>query len=439
MSNGTPILRADKAQQRHPLSLRLHLGENARMAFNTLREHKMRSFLTVLGVVIGVTALIAVGSILVGLDKDLRSFLDDYGVNTLFIFKFDMGFHPGRLTPEERSRKPLTLDDAQAILQSCPAVKDIAVEVFPRVATGIRRSPPTIRYKGNEVFDIDYKGTLSNWADVYNGQVIKGRFFTEAEDTHSSDVAVLGYDLQEGVFKGDDPIGKEVLVGGVPYTVIGILDKRKGQFFRDDSADKSVLVPYHTYRKHHPQDDEHFLGAQAFAGMKSQAEDEVRGLLRRRRGVAYDKPDNFGLSSAEEMAEQFRSIMGMVALVTVVVSSIGLLVGGVGVMNIMLMSVTERTREIGVRKAIGARQRDIIRQFLTEAITLTGAGGAIGVLVGVLISVLINKFMPALPSSVPPWAIALGVGSAMSVGLFFGMYPAVKAAKLDPVEALRYE
>jgi putative ABC transport system permease protein len=198
-----------------------------------------------------------------------------------------------------------------------------------------------------------------------------------------------------------------------------------------------VLVPYETYRRHHPADDEHFIGAQAYAGQKAEAEDEVRGILRRRRNVPYEKPDNFGISSAEQVADQFRQIMGMIALMVVVVSSIGLLIGGVGVMNIMLMSVTERTREIGVRKAIGARRRDVIRQFLTEAVALTGMGGVIGVVVAVGISLLIK--MANWPSAIPAWAIALGVAVSMGIGLFFGMYPAVKAARLDPVEALRYE
>ena len=193
------------------------------------------------------------------------------------------------------------------------------------------------------------------------------------------------------------------------------------------------------YIFYQPTHDEHFIGVEAYPGQKAAAEDEVRGLLRRRRNVPFDKPDNFSVSSAEAMAAQFRQIMGAIALVTVVVSSIGLLVGGVGVMNIMLMSVTERTREIGVRKAIGARRRDIVRQFLTEAITLTLAGGAIGVLLGIGISVVINLTLPKLPSSVPLWAVLLGVISSMSVGLFFGLYPAWKASKLDPVEALRYE
>jgi putative ABC transport system permease protein len=411
--------------------------ENARMAFTTLREHKTRSFLTVLGVVIGVTALIAVGSIVVGLDKDVRSFLEDYGTNTLFVFRWDIGFHVGRRSPEERQRKPLTLEDMQAIRQECPAVKNATVEVFQRWDQ--RRMPITARYKGNEVFQIDHNGTLPSWEQVYNAHIIKGRFFNEGEDLHRMDVAVIGYDLQEGLFQGEDPIGKEISVDGAQYQVIGVLDKRKGQFFRDDSADKTVQVPYHTYHKHHPNHDEHFIGVEAFANHKSEAEDEVRGLLRRRRNVPHDKPDNFSVSSAEEMAAQFRQIMGAIGLITVVVSSIGLLVGGVGVMNIMLMSVTERTREIGIRKAIGAKRRDIIRQFLIEAMTLTGTGGAIGVLLGIGISVVINLTMPRLPSSVPAWAIVLGVGCAMSVGLFFGIYPAWKAATLDPVEALRYE
>jgi putative ABC transport system permease protein len=416
---------------------RLELGENARMAFSTLRMHKTRSFLTVLGVVIGVTALIAVGSIVVGLDKDVRAFLDDYGTNTLFVFRWDIGFHVGRRTQEERMRKPLTLEDALAIKDECPAVKNTTVEVFQRWDR--RTGPVSARYKGNEVFQVDHNGTLPSWAEVYNAHLIKGRFFNEGEDLHRMDVAVIGFDLQDGLFPNVDPIGKDIIVDGVSYRVIGVLEKRKGQFFRDDSADKTIQVPYHTYRKHHPTYDEHFIGVEAFPGEKAAAEDEVRGLLRRRRNVPFDKPDNFSVTSAEAMAAQFRQIMGAIGLITVVVSSIGLLVGGVGVMNIMLMSVTERTREIGVRKAVGARRRDIIRQFLTEAITLTGVGGAIGVLLGIAISVLINMTLPKLPSSVPLWAIFLGVFSSMSVGLFFGMYPAWKASKLDPVEALRYE
>jgi ABC-type antimicrobial peptide transport system permease subunit len=200
-----------------------------------------------------------------------------------------------------------------------------------------------------------------------------------------------------------------------------------------------VLVPYRTYQKHHPNDDENMIGAVAYKGRMSEAEDEIRAVLRRQRNVPFDKPDNFGISSAQQIADEFRQITASVALLISVVSSVGLLVGGVGVMNIMLMSVTQRTREIGVRKAIGARRSDIIWQFLTEAMVLTGSGGIIGVLLGLGISFTINALLPKLPSAVPLWSIILAVGVSMSVGLFFGMYPAVKAARLDPVEALRYE
>ena len=250
---------------------------------------------------------------------------------------------------------------------------------------------------------------------------------------------MIGSDIAKTLYPDMEPLGKPIMVAGVSYEVIGVLEPRKGGFMKDQSADRAVMVPYRSYRKHNPEDDEHFIGATAYPGRMPEAEDQIRGVLRRRRNVPYSKPDNFGISSAQQIADEFRQITSSVALLISVISSIGLLVGGVGVMNIMLMSVTQRTREIGVRKAIGARRRDVIWQFLTEAIVLTGAGGVIGVLLGGGISLLIRVAMPSFPTSIPLWAILLAVAVSMSVGLFFGMYPAIKAARLDPVEALRYE
>jgi len=416
----------------------LPVAENVRMALDTLRSHKLRSFLTLLGVIVGTATVITVSSIIEGLRRDVADYLEDYGTNTLFIYKFSPGIHIGRLSNEERMRKPLTLEDMEAIAESCPSVKRAVAEAFYRFGM----QPPhvdNVRYKGHEVFQVEHTGTLPVYQDVLNARIAQGRFFTDAENLHRASVAVIGHDIGEAFFLNQDALGKTILVNGVPYQVVGVLEKRKGQFFRDESADKQVLVPYHTYRKNNPGADDHFIGAEAYPGKMGDAEDEIRTLLRRRRNVPYNKPDNFGISSAEQIVEQFKDITGAIALAMVVISSIGLLVGGVGVMNIMLVSVTERTREIGVRKAIGARKRDVTWQFLTEAMTLTGIGGVIGILVGISLSLLINALAPKLPSVVPAWAVAAGVMLAVSVGLFFGVYPAVKAAGLDPVEALRYE
>ncbi len=248
---------------------------------------------------------------------------------------------------------------------------------------------------------------------------------------------MIGYEVAHNLYPDEDPIGQQIEVAGVPFTIIGVFAKKKNTTL-DSGQDSNINIPYRTYRKHFPQDDEHFITVEAVPGRKAAAEEEIRGLLRQRRRVPPDKPDSFGISSAEELGTQFRDIMAGILQLVVGIVSIGLLVGGVGVMNIMLMAVTERTREIGVRKAIGARRRDISFQFIVEAMTLTGAGGIIGVVISLILSFLMRTFT-SVPSSVPLWAIILAVSVSSSVGLFFGIYPAMKASRLDPVVALRYE
>src|SRR2546423_8434104 len=403
------------------ITMRMNIGENAQMALTTLRENKMRSFLTVLGVVIGITALLSVVSILVGVYGDVNAYLSDYGSETLFIFRFDPGIHSGRLTPDERARKPLTLEDAEAIAQLCPAVRAVTASVFPRwTDEGPGTGPVTARYLSKEVSGIDYNGTLPSNEEVFNSRPKIGRFFSDAENMHRADVAVIGPDIAKTLYPDMEPLGKPILISGISYEVIGVLEPRKGQLVKDQSADKAVMVPYRTYHKHIPQDDENMIGAVAYPGRMSEAEDQIRAVLRHRRNVPFNKPDNFGMASAQQIADQFRQITASVATLIFAVSSIGLLVGGVGVMYIMLMSVTQRTREIGVRKAIGARRRDGIWQFLTEAMVLTGAGGVIGVLLGGGISLLINLAVPTLPSSIPLSAVGVALGVSLSVRLSFG-------------------
>src|SRR5581483_9500858 len=393
---------------------RFGVGENARMALETLRDHKMRSFLTVLGVVIGVAAQIFVASILVGFNTGFKDMLDQFGANTLWVQRFNAGIHTGRISAEERQRKVLTYDDAQAIARDCPAVQAVDVEIYQDWWSNPRAV--TARYMGHEVFNVDHSGVTPNYAIVNNAQTTEGRWFTDIENEHREDVVVIGHGIEEALFPQHDAVGKEVLIDGVNYTVIGVLQKRKEYLISDDSQDKIAKVPYRTYQKHHPQDHEGSISAMAYPGKMAQARDEVTTVLRIRRHVPPNKPDDFGIDSADALADQFKQILSMTFLLTIVVSSIGLLVGGVGVMNIMLMSVTERTHEIGVRKAIGAKRSDIIRQFLMEAVVLTGLGGVAGVLVGVAASAALPLLFPSMPTSVPMWAVIVAVVMSMSVG-----------------------
>ncbi|HWZ41862.1 MAG TPA: ABC transporter permease [Candidatus Saccharimonadales bacterium] len=408
------------------------LFEDVKMALETIWNHKVRSLLTVLGVVIGTMVAIVVASILLGVQKNIQDSLNEFGVDNLFIFKFDAGIHFGRISPEERTRRPMTFEDGTAIKEDLPLVKNVVVEALPRFGP---QTPRTARNKNHELTNLVFRGVTASYSEVVNGKMREGRFFTDIEDLHREEAVVLGFDAEKALFPDERAEGHQLLVDGNLYTVMGVFEKKKNTF--NQGGDVEVLVPYRTYRKHYPSDDENLLIVMAAPNMKKVAEDQVRGLLRTRRRVPPNKPDNFGISSAEELGNQFADIMAKVLQYVIGVVSVGLLVGGVGVMNIMLMSVTERTREIGVRKAIGARRRDISFQFMVEAVTLTGIGGMLGVLLSLAASFLMQ--LAHFPSSVPMWAVLVAVGVSGGVGLFFGIYPAVKAASLDPVEALRYE
>ena len=403
-----------------------------RLALATIREHKLRSFLTVLGVIMGTGTIIGVGSILTGFDGAVTSVIRSLGTDTIVVFKFKIGVQFGRRSREELLRKPLTYENALAIQERCRSVAAVSPYLFPNWNV-IHRA----RYKNNEVLQIDLGGTDEKYALGGQAEMMAGRFFTEFENLRRVPVAVIGEDVYKSLFSGLDAIGKTIQVDGHSYEVIGVMKRPANSF--PGQQDNRVLLPYHTMRKLEPGATEHMLIVVAHPGMVSRTIEEVRGVLRRERRLKYNEPDSFSLSTAEQMIEEFRQVTSVTALVMVVLSSIGLLVGGIGVMNIMLVSVTERTREIGIRKAIGARRLDIVVQFLTEAVVLTFAGGLFGMMLGWMVSKAARFAFPNLPTSVPLWAALLGVAVSVGVGLFFGLWPAAKAARLDPVEALRYE
>jgi putative ABC transport system permease protein len=393
----------------------------------------MRSGLTVFGVVLGVSVIMLVSALITGFDEKVQEQIKQFGADTAFISRWDHGPHDGDRRPlEERLRKPLTLEDADAIAAGCPAVKNVTTNLV------WWEKMHTVRTKSGEVSAIDYHGVQPNYGQVYaNATVLSGRFISEGDDIHRQKVVMLGEDVAPVLFPGVPAVGKDMMIDGIDFQVIGVLEKPKGGFGKENE-DRRVLIPYNTFKKIYPGAYENGIRIQAYPNMLDQAVDQVTEVLRRRRNVAYNAKDNFAIETAEMQVREFHSIVAMVALATVVLSSIGLLIGGVGVMNIMLVSVTERTREIGIRKAIGAKSKDITWQFLLEAMTLTGAGGLIALIfVNGLVALI--SFTLQWRASVPLWAATTGIVVSVAVGLIFGVWPATKAAKLDPVEALRYE
>jgi putative ABC transport system permease protein len=405
------------------------------MAMDNVRAHKLRSVLTVLGVVIGVLVVVVIASILTGLRKNVITMIEEYGTNNIFAFHLSTG---PRLGPRDRAefrRKPLRPEDGLAIKEQAGAVEDVANTAFVWLPDG------ALTYQGTKYRQAELQGVSANYLRIVNFSLREGRFFTDDDDEARRPVAVIGINVAEALFPHKSTaLGTEIRVGGQPFKIVGVLDKRRGGFLGENEEDNLVLMPYRTARRLAPGTSEWMmLVIRARSGQLPTALDQVEEVLRRRRGVRANQPSNFDLSTADRFIEQFDSITAAIGLVAIAISSVGLLVGGIGVMNIMLVSVTERTQEIGVRKALGARRRDIVRQFLFEAMALTFLGGLIGVVLAFLISRLLLTLLPSLPAEVPVWAVVAGLSVSIGVGLVAGVWPAKRAAALDPVEALRYE
>ena len=413
-----------------------HSSESVRMALETLRANKLRSGLTVLGIVIGVTTVITISSIINGFNNRVADFVTSLGSNVLWVNRLPLiAMNP---TSEMITRKMLTIDDVLALRQ-LPHVMatDGELDYFRSYQVG----QVSARYNGKKVAGTLLEGNTAEMGEVTDQKLLEGRLFTDDEDQRAAHVCVLGHDSWEALFDGQPAVGKEITVGTGLYTVIGVVDKEKQPVGSGKNPnDNSIHFPMKTFLTLHPEvrdmtisvkyDDPH---------NKDLVEDEVRELIRIRRKVKVEAPDNFEISSPDALSKLWGQLTGGLVAFMIAVSSVGLMVGGVGVMNIMLVCVTERTREIGVRKAMGATKQMILTQFTTEAVTLCAVGGVIGVAVGAIITWIVYFLPIGIPASLSALWVFIGFTVSCTIGLVFGIYPAWKASKLDPIEALRYE
>jgi len=404
----------------------LSMREAVGMGLGAIKAYKLRAGLTILGVVMGIMTVTGMSAIVAGLNASMARQIENLGSSVLLIRPFAPGEH---VTDEEwRKRKGLSVDEVQAIA-ALPLVRAISPMELVRVEM--------IKYGNQKVQDATILGTTGAYETVHDAFVQRGRFLSDIDVDRGSPVAVLGTDVVDALFAGVDPVDKEIFLDGRRFRVIGVRE-RKGKFLFQ-SRDNIILIPRGSIQRR----DQRFNFLVADVKPLSplvidKAVDQIRESIRRKRKLRYTENDNFALVTQDTLTNLYRQITGGIYMVMIAISSIGLVVGGVGVMNIMLVSVTERTREIGVRKALGAKKRDILWQFLTEAMTLTGAGGLLGILIGGGVAWLVNKFSP-FPAVVQTSWVLVAFATALAVGLFFGLWPAAKAARLDPIEALRYE
>lgn len=414
--------------------------ETLKMAMDSVRSHKFRSALTVLGIVIGVLVAIVVASILTGLRNNIVKMVEEYGTNNIYAFHLTTGPQVGERDQSERARKPLTPEDGEAIERQASAIDALALE-SPNVGCFGCGFDDTIKIEGRTYRRGNTQGVTANHADIHNAQIAEGRFISDQDDLNRRNVMVIGINAKQALFPDRDTgiVGSRVKMGGYVWEIIGVLAKRQSTFFGENEEDNAVFIPFRTGLQVAPARRYLIIAMRAKSGRLPEAVNQVEEILRARRGVKFSEPNNFDVKTADAFVTQFDSIFGMVGVIAIAISSVGLMVGGIGVMNIMLVSVTERTQEIGVRKALGARRRDITNQFLFEAMTLTFLGGVIGVLASVAISKLVMLLIPSLPASIPAWAVISGLTISVGVGLLFGVWPARKAARLDPIECLRYE
>lgn len=402
--------------------------ESVGMALSSLRVHKLRSALTVLGVIIGITSLVGMVSLVQGLNRSMAKQIRSLGTSVIYVRKHEPGVFVGEMPESLRHRKDFTVEDAAAIQALCPSVA---------AAVPLCYDMATLKYKNSETKLAEILGSDPGYLEIHELGVSAGRCFTEQEVLHKADVCLLGQDLLETLFPGSVALGHWVLIGGKRFLVVGELEKR-GRFL-GQSQDNYVITPHSTLKKRFGSEIQTFIDAKPVSiEMTDQAIDEITDLLRRRRGIPANGVSDFGVFTEDVLMDLYHKITGTFYIVMIAISSIALMVGGVGVTNIMFVSVTERTREIGLRMAVGARRSDVLIQFLTEAVVLTATGGAIGIGLGVGVGWLVEK-VAHIPSAAPVWALLLGFAFSSAVGLFFGIYPAFKAAKLDPVTALRYE